>query len=134
MMTRETRRRAYGRGRRAEALAAWWLRLKGYRIVARGFRVPAGEIDLIARRGRVLAHVEVKARPSLEEAREALTPRQRRRIERAAEAFLQRRPDLAGLDQRFDVVLLAPRRRPYHLENAWHIEEALPPPPAVPKL
>ena len=56
-MTRETRRQAYGRGRRAEAQAAWWLRLKGYRILARGFRVPAGEIDLIARRGRVLAHV-----------------------------------------------------------------------------
>ncbi|MCH8154936.1 MAG: YraN family protein [Proteobacteria bacterium] len=56
-MTRETRRRAYGRGRRAEALAAWWLRLKGYRILARGFRVAAGEIDLIARRGRVLAHI-----------------------------------------------------------------------------
>lgn len=133
-MTRERRRRAYGRGRRAEALAAWWLRLKGYRILARGFRVPAGEIDLIARRGRVLAHVEVKARPSLEAARAALTPRQRRRIERAAEAFLQRRPDLAGLDQRFDVMLLAPGRRPHHLENAWHIEEALPPPPAVPRL
>lgn len=133
-MTRETRRRAYGRGRRAEALAAWWLRLKGYRIVARGFRVATGEIDLIARRGRVLAHVEVKARPSLEEAREALTPRQRRRIERAAAAFLQQHPGLAGLDQRFDVVLLAPRRRPHHLENAWHIEEALPPPPVVPRL
>ncbi len=133
-MTRETRRRAYGRGRRAEALAAWWLRLKGYRIVARGFRVATGEIDLIARRGRVLAHVEVKARPSLKEAREALTPRQRRRIERAAAAFLQQHPGLAGLDQRFDVVLLAPRRRPHHLENAWHIEEALPPPPVVPRL
>ncbi len=76
-MTRETRRRAYGRGRRAETLAAWWLRLKGYRILARGFRVASGEIDLIARRGRVLVHVEVKARASLEEAREALTPRQR---------------------------------------------------------
>ncbi len=62
------------------------------------------------------------------------SPRQRRRIERAAEAFLQRHPGLAGLDQRFDVVLLAPRRRPHHLENAWHIEEALPPPPAGPKL
>ncbi len=133
-MTLETRRRAYGRGRRAEALAAWWLRLKGYRIVARGFRVAVGEIDLIARRGRVLAHVEVKARPSIEEAREALTPRQRRRIERAAEVFLQQHPSLAGLDQRFDVVLLAPKRRPYHLENAWHIEEALPPPPVVPRL
>ncbi len=133
-MTRETRRRAYGRGRRAETLAAWWLRLKGYRILARGFRVAAGEIDLIVRRGRVLAHVEVKARPSLEEAREALTPRQRRRIERAAEVFLQQHPGFAGLDQRFDVVLIAPKRRPHHLENAWHIEEALPPPPAGPKL
>ncbi len=133
-MTRETRRRAYGRGRQAEALAAWWLRLKGYRIVARGFRVASGEIDLIARRGRVLVHVEVKARTSLEEAREALTPRQRRRIERAAAAFLQQHPGLAGLDQRFDVILLAPKRRPHHLENAWHIEEALPPPPAVPRL
>ena len=61
-------------------------------------------------------------------------PRQRRRIERAAAAFLQQHPGLAGLDQRFDVVLLAPKRRPHHLENAWHIEEALPPPPAVPKL
>ncbi len=61
-------------------------------------------------------------------------PRQRRRIERAAEAFLQQHPGLAGLDQRFDVVLLAPRRRPHHLENAWHIEEALPSPPAGPKL
>ncbi len=133
-MTRETRRRAYGRGRRAEALAAWWLRLKGYRILAHGFRVASGEIDLIARRGRVLAYVEVKARPNLEEARQALTPRQRRRIERAAEAFLQQHPGLAGLDQRFDVVLLAPKRRPHHLETAWHIEEALPPPPTRPKL
>ncbi len=133
-MTRETRCRGYARGRRAETLAAWWLRLKGYRILARGFRVASGEIDLIARRGRVLVHVEVKARPSIEEAREALTPRQRRRIERAAEVFLQRHPGLAGLDQRFDVVLLAPRRRPHHLVNAWHIEEALPPPPAGPKL
>ena len=81
-MTRETRREAYGRGQRAEALAAWWLRLKGYRILARGFRVAAGEIDLIARRGRLIALVEVKARPSLEEAGAAILPRQRERIAR----------------------------------------------------
>ena len=133
-MTRETRRKAYGRGRRAEALAVWWLRLKGYRILARGFRVGAGEIDLIARRGRLLVLVEVKARSSLEQAAAAIRPRQRERIARAAEVFLQRHPGLAGLDLRFDVVLLAPGRRPHHLENAWHIEEALPPPPAGPKL
>ncbi len=133
-MTRERRRRAYGRGRRAETLAAWWLRLKGYRILARDFRVASGEIDLIARRGRVLALVEVKARPSLDQARESLTPRQCRRIERAAAIFLQRHPGLSGLDQRFDVMLLAPRRWPHHLENAWHIEEALPRPRTSPRL
>ena len=133
-MTGERRRRAYGRGRRAEALAAWWLRLKGYRILARDFRVASGEIDLIARRGRVIALVEVKARPSLDEAREALLPHQRKRIERAAEVFLQRNPALAGLDLRFDVVLLAPKHLPQHIAGAWRIEEALPGPPPVPRL
>jgi hypothetical protein len=68
-MTQGPRRSAWLRGRRAEWLAAWWLRLKGYRILARDLRTPVGEIDLIARRGRVLALVEVKARPSLEPGR-----------------------------------------------------------------
>lgn len=116
---RAARRRAYGRGRRAETIAAWWLRLKGYHILARGFRVPVGEVDLIARRGRVLALVEVKARGSLAAAGEAVTSRQRRRIARAAAAFLQRRPEFAGHDLRFDVVLIAPCRRPRHLVDAW---------------
>ncbi len=133
-MTRETRRKAYGRGQRAETLAAWWLRLKGYRILARGFRVGAGEIDLIARRGRLLALVEVKARPSLDQAAAAILPRQRERIARAAEVFLQRHPGLAGLSLRFDVVLLAPGRWPRHLVDAWRREEALPRPRAVPRL
>lgn len=115
----ERRRKAVRSGRRAEALAAWWLRLKGYRIEARGFRAPAGEIDLIARRGRVLALVEVKARRSLEAAGEAIAPRQRRRIARAAEAYLQRRPALANLELRFDAVLIVPGRLPRHLPDAW---------------
>ena len=95
-MSRETRRKAYGRGQRAETLAAWWLRLKGYRILVRSFRVAAGEIDLIARRGRLIALIEVKARPSLEQARAAILPRQRECIARAAEVFLQRHPELAA--------------------------------------
>ncbi len=119
----ERRRKAVRSGRRAEALAAWWLRLKGYRIEARGFRVPAGEIDLIARRGRVLALVEVKARRSLEAAGEAIAPRQRRRIARAAEAYLQRRPALANLELRFDAVLIVPGRLPRHLPDAWRSAE-----------
>lgn len=118
-MGRDRRRRAYGRGRGAERLAAWWLRLKGYRILARGFRVPAGEIDLVAQRGNVLALVEVKARDSLAEAGAAVTARQRARIERAAAAFLQRHPHLCGLDVRFDAVLVAPGRAPRHFADAW---------------
>lgn len=125
-MSRAARRRAYGRGRRAESLAAWWLRLKGYRIVARDFRVPVGEVDLIARRGAVLAVVEVKARDSLHAAGEAVAPRQRRRIARAAAAFVQRRPELAPLDLRFDVVLVAPRRLPRHLADAWRMADSAP--------
>ena len=88
-MSRPKRRRAWRFGRRAESLAAWWLRLKGYRILAREFRVPVGEIDLIARRGTILAFVEVKARKTAEAAPDALQPRQQRRIARAAGAFLR---------------------------------------------
>ena len=124
-MSLARRRRAWHRGRRAEGLAACWLRLKGYRILARGFRVGAGEIDLIARRGRVLALVEVKARAGLAEAGESVGRRQRRRIGRAAEAFLQRHPGLSGLDLRFDVVLIAPGHLPRHIADAWR-EDAWP--------
>ncbi|WP_208539361.1 YraN family protein [Algihabitans albus] len=119
MRTLDSRRRAYGAGRKAELLAAWWLRLKGYRILAHGLRLPVGEIDLIARRGSCLAFVEVKRRATSLAALEAVTPRQRRRILRAAEAWLARRPDLAGLDLRFDALLLVPGQRPRHLPDAW---------------
>ncbi len=121
MSNRDSRRRAYGFGRAAERRAAWWLRLKGYRIVAKDFRAPVGEIDLVARRGRVLALVEVKARASLTEAAHALGARQRRRIERAGTIFLQHRPELAAMDLRFDLVLLAPGRWPRHIADAWRI-------------
>jgi putative endonuclease len=120
MATRhEKKREARRYGRFAEWLAAWHLRLKGYRIVARGFRVSAGEIDIVARRGRLLVFVEVKARRELAAAAEALGARQAGRVARAAEAFLQSRPDLSGLDQRFDVVLVRPWRPPLHIKEAW---------------
>ncbi|MFQ5985516.1 MAG: YraN family protein [Alphaproteobacteria bacterium] len=117
-MTRATRGAAYRFGLHAEGLCAWRLRLKGYRILARRFRVGAGEIDIVARRGRVVAFVEVKARREAG-GEEALTPRQRARIVRAAEAFLARRPELAGLDLRFDVMLVRPWGPPRHLCDAW---------------
>lgn len=118
-MSREKRRAARAFGQRAETLAAWWLRLKGYRILARDFRTTLGEIDLIARRGDILALVEVKARPSLAEAGEAIGRNQRLRIGRAAIAFLQRHPGLCNLALRFDAVLIVPGRLPRHIPDAW---------------
>ncbi|HVH75685.1 MAG TPA: YraN family protein [Stellaceae bacterium] len=120
--TRE-RQRAERRGRLAESLALWRLRLAGWRIVARDWRCPVGEIDLVARRGRTLAVIEVKSRPDAATAAEALSRRQRRRIARAAEAFLLAHPDLAGLKLRFDLMLVAPRRAPRHLPAAWRAED-----------
>lgn len=106
-------------GRWAESLAAWRLRLAGYRVVARNFRSPVGEIDLVVRRGRVLAFVEVKTRGLAAEAAEAIRPTQQARIRNAAAAFLARHPALAGLDLRFDAVLVTPGGLPRHLPDAW---------------
>ena len=121
-MNTAERRRATRRGRTAEAFCVWVLRLKGYRILARRFRVPSGEVDVIARRGRSLIAVEVKARPGYDVAADAISSHQRRRVARALEHFLARRPDLAGLDPRFDVMLVVPRRWPRHVRDAWRGE------------
>ena len=113
------RREAERGGRRAEWLAAWWLRLKGWRILAIRARTPVGEVDLIARRGRTLAFVEVKARASDEQAGLALDDHRLRRVARAAEALAPRfaRP---GDDIRIDAMFIVPRRLPRHLVNIWH--------------
>ncbi len=114
-----TRRQAESRGRRAEMLSLWLLRAKGYRILARRFRSPVGELDIVARRGRTLVFVEVKARGDAAASIHSITPQQRARIRRAASAFLAAHPGLADLDMRFDVMLAVPRRLPIHLRNAW---------------
>lgn len=119
----ERRRRALRRGRLAELLCRWHLRLRGWRIVARDWRCPAGEIDILARRGGVLAAIEVKTRRDRDSAAAAVQPRQRRRIARAAAAYLLTRPDLDRLALRFDVMLVAPRHLPRHLAGAWLAEE-----------
>ena len=115
----DRRRKAERRGRWAESLCLWSLRLRGYRILARGYRVAVGEIDILARRGRTLVAIEVKARDDHASAVEAVTPRQRRRITRAAAHFISGRPSLATLTVRFDVMLAMPRRLPLHIRDAW---------------
>ena len=117
------RQRAQRRGRVAEWLCLWHLRLHGWRILARSWRCPAGEIDILARRGKVLAVIEVKSRGELATAASALMPRQRRRIARAAEAFLIRHPEFASLDLQFDLMLVAPRRLPRHWRGAWRADD-----------
>jgi putative endonuclease len=113
------RLKARRRGRFAEHLCRWHLRLRGWRIIACNWRCPAGEIDILARRRGILAAIEVKSRPSFSTGAEALLPRQRRRIARAVEAFLAMRPELAPLALRFDVMVVEPLRLPRHLPGAW---------------
>jgi len=113
------RQAADRRGHRAETLCCWCLRLKGYRVLERRTRTPMGEIDILARRGDVLAVVEVKARPTHGQAGEAVSPRQRHRLGRAARWVLASRPNLAPLNLRFDAMLVAPWRWPRHLPGAW---------------
>ncbi len=101
-------------------IAAALLRLKGYRILERGFRRPVGEVDIIARKGSVLVAVEVKQRPDLEAALGAIHTKQRRRISRAMEAYIASHADCDGLDIRFDILLVTSFLRwPVHMENAW---------------
>ena len=121
--TQLRRQRARRRGDLAELLCRVHLRLRLWRIVARDWRCPAGEIDIIARRGTVLAVIEVKARATAADAASAVSPRQRRRIVRATSAFLLARPELAGLAVRFDVMLVEKMRPPRHLPGVWRADE-----------
>jgi putative endonuclease len=118
---RPPRERAYRSGVIAEGLVALLLRLKGHRIVARRYKTPVGEIDLVALKGRRLAFIEVKRRKTREDAAWTLPTRQRRRIVRAAQYWLASHPDYAGHDIAFDVVLAAPWRLPHYIKNAFPI-------------
>lgn len=113
---------AFRLGVSAENRAAALLLAKGFRIAARRFRSPAGEIDIVARRGALLIFVEVKARPALDDAAWSVTDRQKRRIAAAAAAWLAAHPDDAMCDMRFDAVLVAPRSLPRHIAGAFEAE------------
>ena len=96
-----------------------FLLAKGYRIVARRWKTPFGEIDIVARRRRALVFVEVKARERADDAAEAITARSKRRIVEAAELWLARNPADAQRDIRFDVMLVTPGKIPRHIANAF---------------
>jgi putative endonuclease len=116
------RQSAFKFGVSAEGRAALLLAAKGYRELARRWKSPLGEVDLVMRRGRTIVFVEVKARARLDDAAWAVLPRQQRRIVGAAEAWLAAHPEHAGYDIRFDAVLVAPRRLPQHIEAAFEAE------------
>ena len=106
-------------GRRAEWLAAWYLRLKGYHILEQRFRCPDGEIDIVARRKSDLVIVEVKQRATRDLAEESLTPYARRRISRAADTYVARNRHVQQLAVRFDAVFIIGWRQIIHLKDAW---------------
>lgn len=141
---KRNRKRAYLSGRSAERIACWLLRLKGYRILAVNWRCAAGEVDILARRGRVLAAIEVKRRTSGLTPHEsagdaalfAISPHQQARVARAAEAFATRRSDCQGLELRLDAITVtepagwpwSPLARalhwgwPRHIPAAWQAD------------
>jgi len=110
---------AFRTGVSAEARAAALLIAKGYRILAKRFRTPHGEIDIVARRRNTVIFVEVKARANLDDAAYAVTPRQQARIIAAAQLWLMAHSEHEGYDLRFDAMLIAPRSLPRHVVAAF---------------
>jgi putative endonuclease len=106
-------------GRRAEVWAAVWLMVRGYRILGFRLKTPMGEIDIVAKRGKVLAVVEVKSRTELETALEAVSDDQRERLRRAGVQLVLARPALRDCAVRLDLIALAPGRLPLHIADAW---------------
>ncbi len=113
------RQAAEARGRKGEAYAAVWLRLKGWQILAERVRTPAGEVDLVAKRGNMVAFIEVKTRATDAELDHAIDDYRLRRVAAAAEILAPRFAS-DGDDIRIDVILIAPRALPRHLVNVWH--------------
>ncbi|MEP2989501.1 MAG: YraN family protein [Parasphingorhabdus sp.] len=113
------REAAEKRGRQAEKTAARFLRLKGWRILADRVKTPRGEVDLIAKRGNLVAFVEVKARTKAQDLENAIDQRRLKRVADAAE-ILYSEYCTKGEDMQIDVILVAPRRLPIHLTNVWH--------------
>lgn len=119
----EQRRRAHARGLSAETWAAWYLRLTGWRILKRRYKTRLGEIDLIAKKRKTVAFIEVKARKTRDAAVEAVTPAGQKRISRAARVFVSQHPKAGFYALRFDIIVIRPWSVPEHIENAFEAWE-----------
>ncbi len=119
-MTRVRRQLSERTGRRSELAALWMLRLKGYRLLAHRYKCALGEVDLIMRRGRTTAFIEVKARPSADEGMISVTAFQSRRIVAAAGLWMARDPLSNNGFCRFDIVTVSPYHWPRHIQNAFY--------------
>jgi len=119
-MAERHRQQAERSGRFAEWIALWYLRLRGYRLLAWRYKSPMGEVDLVMRRGEVTAFIEVKARNTLDGAVEAVTPWQSKRIAAAARSWMGRDQRAARQACRFDIVAISPYHWPRHIENAFY--------------
>ena len=113
------RQRHEWRGRVAEMIAIWWLRLRGYQIEGHRIKTPVGEIDLIAKRRKILVFIEVKLRPTHDMAMYSVSRHQQQRIVRAAHAYVASKSPRSPIDMRFDVITLSPWSCPRHLIDAW---------------
>jgi putative endonuclease len=109
----------YKTGLKAEKLAEFVLMLKGYRILARRYKTPLGEIDLVTKRGRTVCFVEVKRRGTGREGAEAIHAKNRARVGNAAALYLQKHPQYTDMNIRFDAVIVSPRAWPRHIPRAW---------------
>jgi len=117
--TRDDRRKAFIRGHISEYYAVIYLLLKGYRIKAMRFRTKSGEVDIIARKGDLVAFIEVKARRITGDAIFAVDPSTQRRIRSASLTWVARQPDAAVLSYRYDIIAVTPWSRPQHFPDAF---------------
>lgn len=119
MIQKRDTRTGYQKGLRAEWLAGWYLRFKGYRILALRYKTHLGEIDIVAARGKTVVFVEVKQRSTQDRAKESIHAENQARVRRAAELYLQKYPRYTGHDVRFDAIVFAPGAWPQHLQNVF---------------
>ena len=122
-MAKNNTQTSYAKGIYAETLASLLLRAKGYRILEQRYRTPCGEIDMIAKRGKWLCFIEVKARPNNDAGLYAVQPKAQQRIMRSAEIYIAQNPGFDACNMRFDVITCVPGQLPQHHENMWQNDQ-----------